>query len=286
MILVIGGTGRLGRLVVRRLLADGHGVRVLAKGAAAATDLREAGAELVAADIRDRDAVRTAVQDVDVVVSAAHGMTGTGDPTPATVDRDGNRNVVDAASAAGAAVVLLSVVGAAPDSRMELIRMKWEAEEYLRASGVPWTVVRGTAYAEMWADLLRESARRSGRPQVFGSGRNPLNFVAVADVAAAVVRAATDPSLRGHVVEVGGPDNLTFDELAALVCPGTRPRHVPRTALRVMGVAARPFNAELARLARSAVHMDTVPVRFDAAAGHAAYPWLPSTPVTDGASIR
>ena len=69
------------------------------------------------------------------------------------------------------------------------------------------------------------------KPLVFGRGDNPINFVSVDDVAAVVARAVTDLQLRDMVLEVGGPENLTFNQLAALlqsVCglPG-KVRHVP-----------------------------------------------------------
>jgi len=279
MILVIGGTGHLGRVVVHRLLGEGQQVRVLAKGAAAATDLREAGVELVPGDIRDRDAVMKAADGASVIVSAAQGLAGTGRPTPATVDRDGNRHVVDAAARASASVVLVSAVGAGPDHPNDLHRMKGEAEDYVRASTVPWTIVRGTVFAETWADLLRSSARRSGRVQVFGKGENPTNFVSVDDVAEAVVRAATDQSLRGRAIDVGGPENLTFNAFARALAPGREPRHLPRLALRLTGTLARPVQPQLARLARTAVAIDTMDMTFDAEPSHAACPWLQCTPV-------
>ena len=217
------------------------------------------------------------MRGVAVCVSAVHGMAPSGDGSPTSVDWLGNRNIVDAAARAGAAVVMLSVVGAGPDSPMELFRMKWRAEEYLRASGVPWTVVRATAFAELWAEILRSTATRSGRVQVFGRGENPINFVSVSDVAAGVVRAVTDPGLRGRVVTIAGPENLTFNEFAARIGEAQRPRHVPRAGLRAMAVLARPLRPGLARSALTALAMDTTDMTADTTPGHASYPGLPST---------
>ena len=133
--------------------------------------------EVVTGDVRDRDSLGRATAGVEVVVSAVHGFAGPGGTSPATVDRDGNANLTDAAEAAGADLVLMSTVGAAADSPMELFRMKYAAEQYACASGVPTTVVRATAFVELWIDLLEQTARRSGRPLVFGHGDNPINFV-------------------------------------------------------------------------------------------------------------
>jgi uncharacterized protein YbjT (DUF2867 family) len=284
VILVAGGTGHLGRILVSALVSAGEPVRVLARSAGSADRGAPDGVERVEGDVRDVAAVRAAMRGVSVCVSAVQGLTGRGGASPATVDRDGNRNLVDAARSMGASFVLLSVVGAAPDSQMELFRMKWAAEEYLRASDVPWTIVRATAFAETWADVLRGTADRAGRIRVFGRGENPLNFVAVADVAHAVLRAVADPSLRGEVIEVGGPSNLTVTELAMLLQDGRAPGHVPRAALRLMSVLARPVRPDRARLARAALLMDSQDLRFDPADALATYPWLSSTRVSLGAA--
>ena len=100
------------------------------------------------------------------------------------------------------------------------------------------------------------------KPIVFGRGTNPINFVSVCDVADVVERAVVDPSLRGQVLEVGGAQNMTFNELAAVLSAGKgRPakvRHVPRSVLRAM--------APVSRRASAAIAMDTIDMTFDAAA--------------------
>jgi NADH dehydrogenase len=281
MITIVGGTGRLGRRVSARLLDAGETVRVVARTAPAEP---VPGAQFRAADVRVPSTLRAALEGSDVVIAAAHGMDPTKSGSPASVDRDGNVALIDAARDAGAKVVLVSVVGASPDHPMELHRMKWAAEQRLRAGSGRWTIVRASAYVEMWRDMLGQTARGGKGPLVFGSGTNPVNFVAVDDVAAAVVRAATDTELDGHVVEVGGPEDLTLDELAREVSSDGRVRHVPRAALHLMAQLARPFRPSLARAARAALAMDRAELRFDAGASRAAYPWLACTPVRTGSA--
>jgi len=210
MILVAGGTGRLGTLLVGRLAARGLDVRVLTRDPARAHHLGDSATDIVEGDVRDRASIDAAMRGITTVVSAVQGFAGPGRVTPASVDRDGNANLVDSAAAAGADVVLLSVVGTSPDNSMELFRAKYAAEQHLRASSAPWTIVRATAYVELWADIMT-------KPIVFGRGNNPINFVSVQDVAAVVERAVTDVNLRGITLEVGGPDNMTFNELADLL---------------------------------------------------------------------
>jgi len=282
VILVAGGTGRLGSLVVGRLVRGGSEVRVLTRRPERAAHLADDQVHVAVGDVRDRGSLLRAAAGVDVVVSAVHGFVGPRGISPATVDRDGNANLVDAAKAVGADFVLMSTVGAGANSPMELFRMKHAAEQYAADSGVGTTIVRATAFVELWADLLDKTAARSGRPVVFGRGDNPVNFVSVTDVAALVERAITDPAARGQTFEVGGPENLTFNELALAVQAAAgrdgQPRHVPPAVLHLMAATIGRAKPELGRQARAAIAMDRVDLTFDAAA-HRAYHDLPLTSV-------
>ncbi len=282
-VLVAGGTGRLGSSLVARLLRRSLEVRVLARSPESAHLADEV--EVVAGDVRVPHTLVPAVAGVDTIVSAVHGLVGSGGVSPQTVDRDGNRNLVDAAAEAGCDLVLMSLVGASPDHPMELARMKYAAEEYARASGVPTTIVRATAFTELWVDLLRQTAGRGGRPLVFGRGDNPINFVSVEDVAALVEIAVTKPEMRGSILEIGGPENITLDELARATATGpggpVRPRHISPIALRVMAATLGNLRPQLGRQMRSSLLMDSMDLRFDGSAVHASYPDLPATTVRE-----
>jgi NADH dehydrogenase len=168
---------------------------------------------------------------------------------------------------------------------MDLFRMKHAAERNAAASGLRTTVVRATAFLELWVELLEQTAGRSGRPLVFGRGDNAINFVSVIDVASLVVRAITDPATRGTILEIGGPDNLTFNELANVVqAAGGRtgsPRHIPRPMLRLMAGTVGRMKPDLGRQTRAALVMDRTDLSFDAAPIHRDYPDLPATSVAD-----
>jgi uncharacterized protein YbjT (DUF2867 family) len=202
-----------------------------------------------------------------------------------TVDRDGNAKLVDATRAVGADFVLMSVVGASSDSPMELFRMKHAAEQHAADSGVPTTIVRATAFLELWIELLEQTAARGGRPLVFAEGDNPVNFVSVTDVAALVERAITDPTTRGEVLEIGGPENFTFNDLARAVQAAAgraKPaRHVPPAMLKIIAATIGRMKPELGRQARAALVMDRADLTFDATRIHCVYPDLPTTSLAD-----
>jgi NADH dehydrogenase len=281
VIVVAGGTGTLGARLVPRLAEQGFAVRVLTRDPARARHLAAHGVQVVPGDVRDPGSIATAVQGASTVISAVHGFAGPGGVSPTSVDRAGNAHLVDAAARAGAAFVLVSVVGASAGHPIGLFRAKHAAEEALRASGLPWTIVRATAFMETWGAIMGRPLQASGKILVFGRGDNPVNFVSADDVAALVSHAATSPGLRGQNLELGGPDNLTFNQLAVLLQEATgrraAVRHIPRPALQAMAWLTAAVKPALARQARAALAMDTIDMSFDPAATRRAFPSLPNT---------
>jgi NADH dehydrogenase len=169
---------------------------------------------------------------------------------------------------------------------MSLARAKYAAEQFLKESELTWTIVRGTAFMEFWAKLVGQPLIDTGRTQVFGRGNNPINFVSVDDVAKAVEMAVVDPSLRGVDMEVGGPENLTMNQVVEIferVSGKTgKVSHVPLAMMRVMAVLMRPINPALARQVQAGVVMDTNDIMaWEPSENRKLYPWLPQTPLVE-----
>ncbi len=264
MILVAGGTGLLGSEIVRRLLAASAPVRVMTRVPERADPLRALGADVVVADLREPRTLGAAVSGARLVIAAAHGFAGTDAAGTDAVDRDGNDALIAAAAAAGTShVVLLSVHGAAADSPMALFRAKHHAEQTLRGSGLSWTIVRPTSFMETWLGLVGDPLVEHGRTQIFGRGRNPINFVSVQDVAALAVAAALAGD-AGEVIDAAGPENVTFDDFAATALQASgrtgaaKIRHVPRAMLRTMTTVLGPVRPVIAGQIRAALAMDTL----------------------------
>ncbi len=285
-ILVAGGTGLLGVQVARLLRERGAAVRVLSREPERVRGRLCAGVTLLAGDVRDAATLPAAVAGARVVISAVHGFAGSGAESPKTVDWLGNRNLIEAARAAGVEqFVLVSVQGASPDHPIELFRMKYRAEQELRRSGLGWTIIRPTAFMELWVKLIGEPLCTAGATRIFGRGENPINFVSVYDVARYVARAACDTSLRGQVLEVGGPENLSLLQLAETFARvtgkhGTH-RHVPLAMMRAMAVLLRRLKPSLARQIQAGVVMDTRDMRFDAGETFHRFPAIAPTSLAE-----
>jgi uncharacterized protein YbjT (DUF2867 family) len=284
MILVAGGTGRLGRIVVEGLLSRGEEVRILSRRPGAQNGSGTPGAlETMVGDVRDPEAVRRAVAGARVVISAmsAFGMKGV---NPREVDLAGNANLISAAEELGVQrFVLVSVLGASPQHPMELARLKYAAEQKLVGSQLGWSILRPSTFTETFQTILCAPLLAKGRTVVFGAGANPVNFVSARDVARFVERAALTDQMRGAITEIGGPQNLSLVEFVetfrtALGVSGPI-RHIPRAAMRLLSRLARPFNQTFARMARAGLLMDTTDMSFDATALARSYPDIPLTTV-------
>lgn len=235
-----------------------------------ATILEKLGAEVVRGDLRDPASLSAACHGTKAVVASAHGFTGKGLNNPDSVDRGGHRSLIDAASRAGVEqFVYVSVVEIGPDHPLDFFRIKWETEEYLKASGLPWTVVRGSAFMETWVDTLGTPIRDGKRVMILGSGDNAVNTVSVEDVADLIVLALQREALRGRALSMGGPENLTIRQLVTVlenvIGRPARRSHIPLFVLRVMSRVVAPFNATAGRMLRGGVIMSSTRQTFNVA---------------------
>src|SRR5439155_8289458 len=144
-VLVTGGTGTLGRAVVRRLRDEGRGVRVLSR--------RARGDGVVTGDLRTGAGLAKAVRDVDVVVHCAT------DRRFGRTDVAGTDQLIEAARAAGGPhLVFISIVGV---DRVPYgyYQRKLAAERHIEASGLPYTILRATQFHDLVLAVLRVLAR-------------------------------------------------------------------------------------------------------------------------------
>ncbi len=181
------------------------------------------------------------VRGSDVVVSAVHGL-GSRERgiTPESVDHRGNVHLVDAAASGGRDVVLVSVVGASPTWQRARARQVGRRGAPAPASGAPWTIVRATAYEELWTEIIAGSAARDGRAVVPRSGGEPGQRRAGRPPSPAPwPTPAWIPAPAVSVIEVCGSATSASPTSPRPHCaPGARPRRVPRTVLRIVGQAA------------------------------------------------
>ena len=207
MNLVVGSNGLLGGMIVRKLLARGEPVRVMVRQ----PSMHE-GVESVSGDLKDPDSLAAACQGVTTVITTASSAQRGGADNVESVDLDGNRALIDAATRAGVRqFVFVSAAAVDVHSPVPLFAAKAWTEQRLRESGLTWTIVAPHAFLDVWFGLLVGSALAAGTPvSLVGGGRARHSFIAVDDVAEFVVRAVGHEAAMNRRLVLGGPEALSW----------------------------------------------------------------------------
>jgi uncharacterized protein YbjT (DUF2867 family) len=266
-VLVVGATGQLGRVIVRKLTATGARVRALARNQEALAHLAP-HAEVAAVDLRDLPKLTEACRGVDQIVATANNNMGKGANSPARVDLSAYQNLCAAARNSGVRrLIYVSYRGVSQDAPVDIFRIKWYIEDAIRRSGVPHVMLRPTAFMEVWIDgIIAKGIREKGVATIFGDGRHVANYIAVDDVAEFAVRILSRREVLNEAVEAGGPSNLSQNELATLVerrlsRPAKR-RHIPVVAMRLLPPVIRPFDEVAARVMTLGLYAATQSMPF------------------------
>jgi uncharacterized protein YbjT (DUF2867 family) len=229
MILVVGATGRLGGAITQTLLAQGQPVRILARGNSPSVELAQqglatsaealiaAGAQPVTGDLKDRASLDAACQGIEVVITTANSVLRGGEDNVQNVDADGNRNLIDAAKAAGVKqFIFVSALGASVDSPSAFMAAKGQSDAYLIKSGLTYTILAPTAYMEVWPAMVVGLPLMMEQPvTLVGEARNKNTFISAADVAAYAVAAIGNPAAMNQYLVLSGPQPLSYREVVA-----------------------------------------------------------------------
>lgn len=203
-IAVTGVTGVLGGYIANELAAHGVAQRLLARTPAKAPQLPNSSVRpFTYSDQTATIEALTGVQTL-LMVSASE-----------SADRlDQHRSFIDAAAKAGVHhIVYTSFAGAAPNAIFTLARDHFETEEYIKASGMAWTMLRDSFYIDFMEAMVGEDGVIRGPG---GNGR--VAIVARADIARTASAVLRDPGSHiGQTYDLTGPEALSFAEIAATI---------------------------------------------------------------------
>ena len=211
-VLVAGGHGKIALRLLRLLAADGHRARGLIRKPEQAADLEAVGAVAVLGDLEADASLAEYLQGADVVVFAAGAGPGSGPERKRTVDLGGAVKLADAAMAVGVRrYVMISSIGAdrpqaASGSMRPYLEAKAEADEYLMASGLEYTIVRpGSLTDNPGTGRVRLSRELGARGEV------PRD-----DVAAVIAQVLDAPNTIGATFEVFSGDHMVAEAVRSL----------------------------------------------------------------------
>jgi len=201
LVLVAGATGGTGQQVITQLQEQGYGVRALVRDAASAAEKLGADVQLIVADVRDPESLVPAFAGVTGVISAIGAGEKEGPNSPEFVDYGGNKNLVDAAATARVRkFVLVSSMGVTHEDHVlnrifgNVLIWKLKAEDYLRESGIPYTIARP-------GGLHNKSG---GEQQIVLEQADDVKVVSIsrADVASVLVAALAHPEAQNKTFAV------------------------------------------------------------------------------------
>ncbi len=135
------------------------------------------------------------------------------------------------------------------------------------ASGMPFTILRPTHLMESWVELFAQSMLTKQGATIFGHGTNPINFVAIDDVARLATLVLEQPEARNGTVEIGGPENLTLHQVIEtferVLHLHVKVRHLSVPTLRTIQLLMRPINPALSRQLGMAILLATSEQSYD-----------------------
>jgi uncharacterized protein YbjT (DUF2867 family) len=210
VILVSGATGQQGGSVARNLLERGFAVRALTRDTekAAARELADLGAEVVSGDLEDS-------ASIERVLDGVYGVFSVQQFWEVGVEGEVRQGILlaDAAKEAGVEHFVYSSVGSAHrDTGIPHFDSKWDVEEHVRASGVPYTVLRPVFFMQNW-EMMREPVLGGTLPQPLDPDK-PFQMIDAEDIGVFAATAFEDPETWiGREVDIAG-DELTMPEIA------------------------------------------------------------------------
>jgi uncharacterized protein YbjT (DUF2867 family) len=214
MNLVIGATGMVGAEICRLLSAAGKPVRALVRATSAPAKvehLKTLGATVVLGDLRDAASLKAACQGVQTVVTTASAMPfayDAGNNTPRTTDEDGSLSLVAIARDAGVQHFVYTSFPPFATS-FPLQDAKRAVEKALRASGLTYTILQPTYFAEIWLSPAVGFDYPNRKATIYGAGENAISWISFLDVAQFAAASVNNPKVRNATFELGGPQGIS-----------------------------------------------------------------------------
>ena len=204
MILLTGVTGKIGGETAKQLVAKGASLRALVRDEAKAADLKAAGVELIVGDIADAETVRKAMDGVE----KAFLLLPNGEQQLAW-----EKQFTDLAVESGVKhLVKMSSMEAVADAETPIPQAHWASEEYIRASGLDWTMVKPNFFMQ---NLLASAGTIKEQRKFFlPMGEGTTGMADARDIGAVCAEVLTGEGHVGQSYEITGPEVLSFYDAA------------------------------------------------------------------------
>ena len=224
MILITGGTGFVGSSIIKKVLDKGLKIKCLVRDPGKVKSaLGELGEKVGFAqgDILNSKSLEQAMEGVNAVIHLVGIIVETKGASFEGMHYHGTVNIVEAAKKTGIKKYLhMSALGTRPDAKSRYHQTKWKAEEYVRSSGLSWTIFRPSIIfgpKDKFLNMFLNMINLSPVIPIIGRGKGMLQPVWVEDVAECFIRALNKDSTIGKIFELGGPDKFNIEGLIDLI---------------------------------------------------------------------
>ena len=217
-VLIAGCNGHVGKEIVRKAVTRDMPVRCFDLAPPKIAGVDTSVLDVVTGDITDLDTVKKATRDITAVIDVI-GMKGeTKTLTHEMVEHGGMKNIVQAGRENNLQHILYtSVMGVEPDSPARTLAAKWNTEQTLIHSGIPYTIFRPSGYFVDFAEYFAPKIRNTGSFTVVGNGLTRIQPLDPADVAEAFLQSLGNEKAMNIIFKIAGPEVFTLEEVISLV---------------------------------------------------------------------
>ncbi len=235
MILLTGATGFVGRHLVRRLAGAGERVRCLVRpGSPHLTWLHSHGVEVSSGHLLDPDAIAPACLGCRQVIHLAAPILEGRNAVVERIHDHGMTHLLESTRAARVErFLMVSPLGTGSSAGLPFLRSRGRAEDQLRESGIPFVILQSSLMFGPEDRLICSMIRmlqRTGLLLIPGTGKTMLQPIWVGDVVSCLMRALTDEEVLDRTIPIGGPQHLSYEEIADQV---GKMLNVPRVKVHV-----------------------------------------------------
>jgi uncharacterized protein YbjT (DUF2867 family) len=275
MILVVGATGQLGTAVVNKLVTSDRRVRAFVRRSSSYQHFADS-VDLAFGDLRDPESLADACEGVEVVIATANSAVPSQRKYSFEEEEgQGYLDLIEACKRHGLRQFVFMSLPVSPiDHHIPTYRYKRLNEQRLQESGLPYTIVRGSLMMDVWLALLGSTIPLRGaevatlkRPFWFGrffmrlvggmiegrglavvngDGKARHAFITKEDTAAFLVNSIDHPEAKNVIIEIGGPEALSWDDTVAiyskLLDKPVRPMYSPPGLFRMLLKILMPFS--------------------------------------------
>jgi len=220
-IFVTGGTGFVGREVVRQLQGVGHKVNCLVRDPERARRLLPAAVELCPGDLTEPSSLSAGLKECQAVIHLVGIIVEKGRSTFERIHVQGTEDLLKTVTEAGIRrFIHMSALGSRPNTPSRYHQTKYRAEQAVTQSGLDWTIFRPSAIfgpGDLFINLLARIIQSAPIVPVIGRGESRIQPISVRNVASCFALAIGNPLSHRKIYELGGPRRLTYNQIYKII---------------------------------------------------------------------